>query len=451
MHIGNTTTVKKFFWVQIFLSTIIFCIILAPGIVISEYQPSLRIEDPLILFAVLFLLIKRKGGVNRIIFGKNSRPFAIPYLLLTLWILTITLIISIASVDTPSFFSTILSFSSTMKAFFIAIVIVNFSRNNITEKAIINSIIVCLIIEIFIMYAQANNLFDIHEWLSPLYRRDKRFNSAASRIGGTYGNPNVTAVAIAAMLSVLMAKFVMEKKYLNKIFLITIIVLIFYCVLALTGSRTGMVMCIIAMSMPYVILVFLKKHRKKAFFLIIGIIALQYSLPTVLLHTKWSKRYDNFINDGGIEQSLEDPSFISRVENWKSIIKSMRNDILSGKGSLSKENWIITDNGYVSVILYGGIIGLCFYLWFLVFPAVIMAKHLLKYNMVLSKNAITSLLSGLTCLSILIIANITVPVYANTRLNATFMIIIALALNSIQSAKSSISEGHRDWYCQHEK
>lgn len=301
----------------------------------------------------------------------------------------------------------------------------------------------CLAIELLIVYAQANNLFDIHEWLTPLYRRDRRFNSAASRIGGTYGNPNSTAVAIASMLVLVVSQFTLVKKFFPRIFLFLIIIFSFYSVIAFTGSRTGMIMCIIAISMPYLILMFLKKHHKKALILILGIVAIQVSLPSILGNTKWSNRFKNFTSVESIDQTLEDPSFMARVDNWKSIIKNMQNDILGGKGSLSRENWIITDNGYISVILYGGVVGLCFYIWFLFCPAFTLLNHLFKFNSALSRFDIVLLIGGISCISILIMANITVPIYANTRLNATFMIIIAMAINSIQAINSTNTNDHK--------
>lgn len=442
MHNRSNTPTNSSLWTRFFLSVIICCTILAPGIVLSKNQPSLRIEDPLILLTVFYLLAKKKGGVNRIFFGRKTRPFAIPYLLLTLWILTVTITMSLPSLNLITFLSTAISFLSTMKALLIAIVIISLSKDSITVKTDFYIIMACLAIELLIVYAQANNLFDIHEWLTPLYRRDRRFNSAASRIGGTYGNPNSAAVAIAAMLVLVVSQFTLVKKIFPKIFLCLIIIFSFYSVIAFTGSRTGMIMCIIAISMPYLILMFLKKHHKKALILILGIVAIQGSLPSILDSTKWSKRYKNFTSVEYIDQTLEDPSFMARVDNWKSIIKNMQNDILGGKGSLSRENWIITDNGYISVILYGGVVGLCFYIWFLLYPALTFLNHLFKFNSVLSRFDIVLLIGGISCISILIIANITVPIYANTRLNATFMIIIAMAINSIQAINSTNTNDH---------
>lgn len=436
MYNRSNTQTNNSLWTRFFLSFIICCTILAPGFVLSKNQPSLRIEDPLILLAFFYLLAKKKGGINKIIFGRKTRPFAIPYLLLTLWILTVTITMSLPSLSLITFLSTAISLLSTMKAFLIAIIIINLSKDTITVKTEFIIVIACLLIELLIVYAQANNLFDIHEWLTPLYRRDRRFNSAASRIGGTYGNPNSTAVAIAAMLTLVVSNFTIVKKSFPRIILLIIAIFSFYSVIAFTGSRTGMLMCLIAMSMPFLILMFLKKHRKKALILIIGIFVLQSLMPSFLLNSKWAKRYNDFTNINSIDQSLEDPSFTARVENWKSIIINMQIDILGGKGSLSRDNWIVTDNGYVSVILYGGFVGLCFYIWFLFYPAIVMLNHLFKFNSTLPFFDIVLLIGGLTCISILIIASITVPIYANNRLNATFMIIIALALNSIPTIRS---------------
>lgn len=443
MHNRSNTPTNNSLWTRFFLSFVICCTILAPGIVLSKNQPSLRVEDPLILLAFFYLLAKKTGGVNRIIFGRKIRPFAIPYLLLTLWILTVTITMSLPSLNLITFLSTAISFLSTMKALLIAIVIINLSKDSITVKTDLYIIMACLAIELLIVYAQANNLFDIHEWLTPLYRRDRRFNSAASRIGGTYGNPNSTAVAIASMLVLVVSQFTLVKKFFPRIFLFLIIIFSFYSVIAFTGSRTGMIMCIIAISMPYLILMFLKKHHKKALILILGIVAIQVSLPSILGNTKWSNRFKNFTSVESIDQTLEDPSFMARVDNWKSIIKNMQNDILGGKGSLSRENWIITDNGYISVILYGGVVGLCFYIWFLFCPAFTLLNHLFKFNSALSRFDIVLLIGGISCISILIMANITVPIYANTRLNATFMIIIAMAINSIQAINSTNTNDHK--------
>jgi hypothetical protein len=441
MHNRSNTPTNNSLWTRFFLSFVICCTILAPGIVLSKNQPSLRVEDPLILLAFFYLLAKKTGGVNKIIFGRKIRPFAIPYLLLTLWILTVTITMSLPSLNLITFLSTAISFLSTMKALLIAIVIINLSKDSITVKTDLYIIMACLAIELLIVYAQANNLFDIHEWLTPLYRRDRRFNSAASRIGGTYGNPNSAAVAIAAMLSLVVSKFTFEVKPFHRIFLIIIIIFSFYSVVAFTGSRTGMLMCIIAISMPFLILMFLRKHRKKALILTIGIFVIQCSLPSILNNSKWSKRYINFTNIESIDQSLEDPSFTARVANWESIFNNMQNDILGGKGLLSRESWIVTDNGYVSVFLYGGLVGLCFYIWFLLYPAIIMLNHLFRLNSTLPFFDIVLLSGGITCISILIIASITVPIYANAKLNATFMIIIALSLNSIPSTKAMTARG----------
>lgn len=76
-------------------------------------------------------------------------------------------------------------------------------------------------------------------------------------------------------------------------------------------------------------------------------------------------------------------------------------------------------------------------------PAFTLLNHLFKFNSALSRFDIVLLIGGISCISILIMANITVPIYANTRLNATFMIIIAMAINSIQAINSTNTNDHK--------
>ncbi len=414
---------------MMFLLLIIVALtIFSPLLVISDNLPTLKLEDPILLGALGYLIFLKRPSFAKIFFQPAIRPVTVPVFWLTTWLLVISVLIfmneSYGSVN--SFIFPILS---RLKGPILTVFIVAVIRNKKMVRIFGALLIFFLCIELAILFAQHHDLLNVHNWLTPFYRRDMdiRFAFAGRRSSGTYGNPNIASVAVAIFLTfVVSSAFWNRISYRSKALLMGISIISVAFVIEITGSRTGLVCCLVAFGVPLLIRMLVKGRMKGL--VTIGLVMILVQ-PIANIFFARSLRADRFLVFTSELSLLEEMNFAARIDNWGDILESMGDSIIFGKGIMALADRV-TDNSYVTVILISGLIGLILYLWLFIAVARRFIRAVIKSDadsVVLHYATI-----GLSCLVVSLVAGMTMSIDSNARLFSTFMIVIGLCLAAIR-------------------
>jgi len=416
--------------ISLFLLLLIGLSIFGPVIIISNKLPSFKIEDPLLLLTFIFILGPwSHNRYNKILFGKNIRHLTLPFFILCAWMIFISIVHAIPEAESFYMLSSLFFIFSTLKGVVLAIVIVALARDHKTLKILALGLTFYLALQIIVIYAQGINLFNINTWLTPLYRRElpARFTTFFARTPGTYGNPNVAGIAIIAMCSVPLSTAIFCKGLLSKIVNLSLVAIGTVSVVYFTGSRTALACCLVLFAVPLLLSLFLHGRRGLALFWIVLIV-----LSTIFAFTHLSKarRANRFLVITQGASLLEDPNLSGRIFNWQNLIDDIGLSVFLGNGVINFQG-VVTDNGYISVLFIGGLVGLAIYLWLIVSLAWFYIKCL-RQKIATENNYLV--FSSLTCLIIFSLGNVTASLYTNARIWATCTIILSFGLCALKKS-----------------
>ncbi len=255
------------------------------------------------------------------------------------------------------------------------IMIVIFTRhvflNNFVsfDKFLKYSFIVLLIFNI----AHYFNILNFNEIIEPFYATseihlttfglDSLGNPAVRRMLGTMGNPNENSILFLFFFAYFLSKTNNQKSSKERIF----IYLAFLCIL-LTQSRTGFVSGVFI----YLFWCIFTKQKKKTILFDLLFFALSFGVAfsfNTLALTYYANTSANLANNNSV---------LGRIEIWKHLFKMIEQKPLFGHGPNKDyfyENNLYAESEYVLLTWRYGIVGLFFYIGWLILPLYKTVSH----------------------------------------------------------------------------
>jgi len=404
------------------LTVVCVMTMISPVIVVRAYLPTLKLEDPILVLMLIYLVARRHPAGGGALWGRAIRPFSLPLAILVVWLFLVELFAGFPVVDISRAVGAFSAVLSTMKAFVLAVVIVGFVKDLRALRVLTWVVLLMLVFEVAVLYAQYNNLFGVHAWLTPFYRRfqAERFAAAGGRTAGTYGNPNVAGVAVAVMSGAAVATAVFGKGIVRRLLAFAAAGAATVVVTRYTGSRTALACCLIAFAMPVLLALLRKGFRGRGVVLGTCLLALGVVGAAILEGSELFERFSVFFL-GGV---LEERSLLARIINWQQLIAQVNPYLVTGLGTM-EIGGVVTDSGYVSLIFKGGLIALSLFIWFLAWPAKAIFGERRPNDMPIRDIVIAASITGI---AIVTVSSLTLSAYTNNRLFATVAIVTAMGL-----------------------
>jgi hypothetical protein len=417
---------------QAVLMLIVALTLLGPGIRLDESLPSLRIED--VLLVILLLRLLGRGHVNaRLLFlNEGIRPLIIPFAILTFWVAAVS-VADLIDTGLGQGSRIAIGLASTTKGPLIAMAILVLAE---TKGALRRLALVCqiaVVLEVFLLLIEQWDLFGVGRILTDLYRfeAEELYLQVGGRVVGTYGNPNATAVGLAVLCTLASAGSVFHPRRPARAACVGLLVLTTIAVVVSTKSRTGLAGVVTAALVPAAVGLADGRHRKRAVTsLVAGGAILLLSLRAAPEEIAAPLR-DRFAVYLGAESLAEEGSFLARRESWANILRS---DIFLGRG-IGGVLAMITDSGYVTIIVMGGLVGLLMYAAVVLKPVAWIASRLWHSDPSSPNRDIA--VAGLACTAVLLVCSVGMVLYGSTRIWATYCIVLGLALSAASRLRAT--------------
>lgn len=390
------------------LSAAIFSAIVLPPLSSLPGLPSIRFEE--LLFLLVFpLLILKKESVKKD------------------WLYNY-FILAVISFGAAILFSTFYGryvlgvpvtgrdFFELLKVFKILIVVVAISRFNLKEGDIYK----LLYVIVFSFFAssiiglmQYYGILGFEQITAPYYFVDRLFE-VHNRMMGTFLNPNTygTVVTLGAVVTSILAFY--EKDITRKVSLV-FLTIFFSFVIALTQSRTAIIVLSIALISVIALNAFAGKLSLKKIAIIFAGIFLTVFLFLGVLSEEVLTRLSTLSNIS------EDRSWQMRLFAWYLNLSIFSESMLFGWGPAKMIHTTIVDNEYILVLRRYGIAGFTIYLFIYLIP-------LYRALLLRTSSGISGVMGQIVIVStiVFLVANITNPLFHEIQFMDYWMILIGI-------------------------
>ena len=426
-----------------FLVVLVLLTILGPGIRIRPEMPTLKMEDVLLVIAVVWAAMSRQRQILMMTTRSEILVILRPFLVLMGWVICSTMLYygmgsAITTVTLSEILITVLTLC---KPVLLAAVIVAGARDFRTQNILALTVMGALVIETLILYEQGTDAFGIRALLMELYgREDERFMALGARVIGTFGGPNPAAVAVAAMFALIVSRAIFSSMgFIQTVFHVVICAGSVLAITEFTGSRTALIACMVALVVAMGVGWLTRLQRSKMALLTVAV-AVGASLSLgALMQSRYVDRYASLMQGGG--GILYEDNFQGRIANWKAIVDHIGPAWFQGIGVSGALDWGVTDSTYASLLLFGGIAAIFLYAWWQVRMAVFIGRCVFDTRRIRRDwPGIGMAAGGLTALAVQAVGGVAVPIFASTRLFSTCMVVIGLGVAASATFRRSLIE-----------
>lgn len=343
---------------MIALSVILFTI-LAPPIRITTSFPVMRLEEIVlfIIFPIAFLLEKKKTLHKRGFIRENLNIIMICFFIIVL-AMTFSLFYGSLFLDVPITFGDLNEFLKPIK---FAMTFLLFSQLTICKEKLdffSKVILIGAMVSACIGFFQYFNLFNINDYISPLYTRTEHQLKALiknGRVSSTFGNPIVYGGFM--MVMTLFSLSILWGSVNKKLKRLAIIALpLFVISIVLTKSRAPIMLTGVSIIILFLVIqIFNKGNRKtKIRNLVIFLGLLLVAIGSFfLLSDKWALyRFQRLL-----ENPSKDTSLMKRVGNWIDAYKYFLKSPVFGWGPATSKMTTWVENDYLFILRRYGLLG----------------------------------------------------------------------------------------------
>jgi len=390
------------------LSAAIFSAIVLPPLSSLPGLPSIRFEELLFLLVFPLLILKREPV---------KKDWLYNYF-----------VIAVISFGAAILFSTFYGryilgvpvtgrdFFELLKVFKLLIVVVAISRFNLKESDIYKLLYVIVFSFFFssiIGLMQFYGIFGFERITAPYYFAERIYD-IHNRMMGTFYNPNTygTALTLGTMVAAVLVFY--EDRIYRKVFL-TLLVLLFSFAIALTQSRTAIIVLLLGLLLILGLNSFGNRFSLKQIgFLFAGL------LVTVLLFIGVLSE-EIITRFSALTDISEDTSWQMRMFAWYLNLTIFSESILFGWGPAKMIHTTIVDSEYILVLRRYGIIGFTIYLFIYLIP-------LYRAFLFQSIEGVTGAMGQIILVSVVVflVANITNPLFHEIQFIDYWMILLGI-------------------------
>lgn len=371
-------------------------------------MPNVRVEE-LIIFLILplFFFFRERKFEDRYL----------NYFLYSLIALSTTIIFSINYgkyfLGVPTSLNDYFEVLKVIK-FFIAVFIV--SRLNLTNDDIyklLYVIIFSFILSAVIGLMQFYGILGFERITAPYYAMDRIYD-IHNRMMGTFFNPNTYGTALTIGVVVVLALSFYEKNYRKKTGLIAIAVILSFTI-ALTQSRTAVVVLFMAIILLTALNFIKKQFTVKHLLIIIGVFTV---LMLVIVSLLADQILTRFMTLGEIG---EDMSFQMRLLAWYLNLTIFSESMVFGWGPAKLIHTTIVDSEYILILRRYGIVGFSIYILVYFIP-------LIRAFVLQKMKGIREIMGQIifTATFVFLIGNITNPLFHEIQYMGMWAILIGM-------------------------
>lgn len=372
---------------------VLFASILLPPISALPGLPNIRIEE--LFFLLVFpLLILRKRH--------KKHDLYVTFFFYALIAFSISILISIYYgkfvLGVPTSLNDHFELLKVIKLF---IVVFALSRFNLSNKNIYNLLYVIVfsfLLSAIIGLMQIYGILGFDQITAPFYAAERIYD-VHNRMMGTFFNPNTYGTALTLGSVVSLGLLFYEKKPGRRFFLIATVILFAFCI-ALTQSRTAVIVVIFAIIVITLLNFINKQFSVKYLIIILGL------TTVVLLGIAGLLADQILIRFMALGDISEDMSWKMRLIAWYLNLTLFSESIMFGWGPAKLIHTTIVDSEYILILRRYGLIGFSFYILLYFIPLV---RSFIMQRMTGIKELMGQIIFASTL--IFLIANITNPLF----------------------------------------
>lgn len=386
----------------------IFSAIVLPSLSSLPGLPSIRFEELLFLLIFPLLILKKEPTKKDSLYNAfilSLIAFAIAIIFSTLYGKYV-LGVPVAGRD----------YFELLKIFKFFIVIVAFSRFNLKYHDIyklLYVIVFSFLVSSIIGLLQYYSILGFEQITAPLYFPQRLFD-VHNRMMGTFLNPNTYGTALTLGVVVTSVLVFYEKNVTRKVSL-TFVILFFSFVIALTQSRTAIIVLVLALILVIGLNIYNRRFSWKQISLILAGIGITVFLFIGLLSDEVISRISTLSNIS------EDRSWQMRLFAWYLNLSIFYESIVFGWGPAKMIHTTIVDNEYILVLRRYGVVGFVIYLFLYLIP-------LYRAFLFRVKKGISGYMGQIILVSVIVIlvGNLTNPLFHEIQFVDNWMILLGI-------------------------
>ncbi len=345
--------------IKIFLFIFILGIFLFPGIKFINAFPSLSIDDLILPFLLIFVLIKFKIDYKI----KNY----LTILVFILFSISISLLFNINKNNINDLFE----IYKLLKHMIIFLFFYLYYDEKFTYYQLSKIIKISFVLVVVFNLLHLLNLFNFNEIIMKFYAGDELYKTLLSEISmfnkikrlyGTMGNPNNNSILFSFFLIYFYSLFQIRKSLTNLFF-----IFVSFLLFLLSNSRTTFLALILAFSFYFFII-------KKDFKLKIAFIFILFFIFILLLYTDYFLYLKSLVTI----DLKSTGSYKKRIEIWVHLLNLIKDSPIIGFGPNKNyfyEDNIYSENGYILYLYRYGFIGLFINILLILYPIYLSLKN----------------------------------------------------------------------------
>lgn len=312
--------------------------------------PSLRIEDPILLFLFFWLLLSGRKSFGELVVPRHFNRLSIPLLCMICYVGALTLMcIPVApSYEIPF---RLVNVVKRLKPLLQGVVLFALLSRRKDLRALANATLILVIVEVILMYMQSHDYFGVNSWLSPMFRGEdlKGQHRVGERVFGSFANVNTMGTLLSVMGTISYARTLFGQGKGRILSGIAVVLCLYGTVwLARTRQGTG---CLIVGILTVQLLSMISSGRRG--WGLVGMIFIAVTLVVAMGYLvadpKLSDRFAIFTGERGI---TEENSMAARLAVWPSMLAQKGGILMVGRGITLEFGW---DSGLFNTLDAGGI------------------------------------------------------------------------------------------------
>lgn len=367
--ITRTNSNKLLLIIAVMLSAMIL-----PSFEIRSSLPRVRLDDALIfgVFALNLLLglIRRTHPVDDFGFSFNegqSRGLRAVSKVFLFFLVSIIIsnLFAVVFLQMPFGIRDVME-GVTLAKYYLAITLaLSLEMHEGEFEGLRNAFLVGLGIIMVLSWSQFLNLANVNAWLTPFFAQshlDNLVNANPPRVLGTFDNPNVMGVVSVIIMALFVTWFYFQRNDRSKAAIFFVATGLTIKLTFMTISRTALLATAVALTFLSLWALF-KFHWNKGILLKVGLLA----MLTLTIFFTSPRDFTARMNEGtDIKTSTSAQGHILRAGSALIFIKESP---ILGWGTAKDTMTTLVDDEYALITRRYGVIGLAFYLWLFLRPA----------------------------------------------------------------------------------
>lgn len=410
---------------MLMLYFIILLAFFAPGLLIPGLANVWLADIPLLAVLVWRVFSPPRMTVEYRYYMQSK--LLLPLFVLAIWLIVITIFTLSASPNVPPLL-VLFSFMGRLRPILFLLFCIPYCCDSEKLFKMFKFLIILFVLQCVVVFCQKSNIAGINFWYTPRFRPTDVDITYIYLLGvrtiGSIGNPNSLGTFMSIFAVVGFSVYAFGSGFRRWIGLSMTVITFIVCVF-FAGTRQGTLSIIFGCTLISVIAIFIGKIGSLAF----AAVMVFFSFPVFLSYlAKNYALFQRFAVLRGTLDLMQVGSVQARLSLWPKFWSAYGGWIFTGKGMAGYISSITWDNGWLMLVVAGGIPLALIYLWWLLRVSSACFKALpYRSN---APELTGFLLAGPATTFIVIIINLVNNTYADTKIAILIGLVYALSLGA---------------------